>query len=75
MRSITGYQYPLYVIVVIGGLYYALIVSLVYLYDYLFLASASKIVTIVYLVLVNLLFLLVFVCFWILLFMNPGSPP
>lgn len=75
MKSLLGYQYPFYVFLVMGGLYYFMLGNLVYEYHYLFWASASLVVTIIYIVLFNFFFLLAFLCFLILLCLNPGTPP
>lgn len=74
-KSIIGYQYPFYVFLLMGGLYYMVLVNLVYEYDYLFMASASLVVTIVYIVIVNFFLLLVLLSFFVLLGLNPGEPP
>lgn len=75
MKSIFGFQFPIYVLIAMGGLYYLCIGNLIYEYTYLFNPVASRIVTIIYIVIFNIFFLLCLVCFVILIFLNPGTPP
>lgn len=77
MRNIKwlNFTFPLYVIIIIGGIYYLLIGNLIYEHESLWNNVASRIVTIIYIVIFHIFFAFTMISFFTTMFTDPGSPP
>lgn len=74
-KKTQGIIYPIVVILIILFLYYAWIINLYFTYPRMWDSAGKIILSIIYIIIFHIIFILTGYCYFYTMFANPGEPP